>query len=1725
MSYDNKAEFTEFATPKLKVADKGLEVSSVDLLSDDIKTKLQNGEDISVTGLPPCHINFDNLGKLDFSLDLLSPQSMNLKIFNKINVLSDIIRNINNKLIAMIMELQCCDMATTYNNNVIPIFESLLTDFVNNIIEIAKGLSHSQQVFNIILCAVKPVYGNPWLGSGGTDWLSPMYSYLNGFDDIYNWIMDGTILDIIINPISSFSESIDSCSGGLPVTITYDDIAASQENISGEFNTSKKVLEDYFAATSKAANSHQDVLNNDKAFQEYELFKKEQQLLIIKVSRARTQVSIIKADKRLKETEELDKIEVDEELNPDQLKVAIDQLESAELELLTLNTKNKKFIKIDADVRIANTSSNKIELDIASDTMINSELSLSILQKITKDKHDPSCSCLTAIMGLGLYKPPEYVTVSTYSDVVNKLVDRIHTIDKDKYNEAISKLGDGDIVESAKLSNLYISLDNLAEKYSKSNKSNKSIDRDNMKTFEILIDDLSYDDVNMDYNFIDKTGWREDNSINIPNINNIKASDIHLYVDSGREGDSPHLSSNINTIFELNDKRQKYLIDIRKLLSKAHSEKRYYDKVLNNYWNIINRHINKTITDIKSVIFSENSMIGFNFEATTVFSDELSVLNFEKTKLGVSYDIISFIKMYHDTTILTLPGTKIYDNLIEFPDMTFNGEMFSEVATMDLSIDIELWETSSKTVGQLEALIIRVENLIKLDNVVVEVVGTGVDTCGCDIICKLIQYIIDIILSAITNIAKHIINRILKAIMNEHIAFIIDTVLHFIKCGTMVTEFQDNIDTITNLAKGMIEDNKKPLTKMIDIKCDIDNQLSADEISAIVDNEIKLEEDVLDIIDDGIVTISDTTLAPPNPTYGEIVNVTPESNTIKLTGNLIVSGNEIEKGRNIPTIAIDCEISKGAIEIDYTDKSATLIVTFVPDSKIEDYEVNEIDLNPIKQDNLIDNIELDKKLEEINSLSDMMKDINSKLKDSVENDIYLEDPSCDTKDSYSSDSTLKLCDEENLEIYNIDIIKDDVVVDNSNLYGVLIKLNTNPHGFKEYNPDHKLADLDGYVIIPDGDSYYKYSIPDQYNEILPQYVATEVKEEYTGDDKADGDIDYNTEIYYNSYNGNKHTIVEQIIYEFKLEDDILYKYTKLTLDETITHYFRYFNLEFLIQFKNKVNRLDIRGISNVLGYEDNVIAYNIENYIGRYLNTANLFNMSSTDSTTYYISEQRIYELSQILLTENYMISNKLAVIDSVIEHKNSNDPDTCLLPEDKKELLINSDQILAGVNEIVENINNDNQILIEKLNKEKVNEEIITDPNIYKESMPFIVLNKENNILIQIIESKITLQFKESAIGSKPFIIDHKLVAGKQYTFSFTPVNEFSFTMQLIDYNGRIHNMTEGFNSTSNILYPSIIGANADYSRQFCGQIVDTKLVRDGSTVIDAVKISEYNDTSSNDSNILIDGGLASGGIIFNTANATKDLVLRTSLSPSLSNGMSSILNYNLSNVSSFGRYTIAYNMMSLKNSDELLEDNLYTNDLEKIPASEQTVNYYGTIKRSNFFQAIDGYLDGFFCKDNLIETSFTIGFWIYPKSEYIMNANKRIILSDDINQNYIYYDTITSRFIIDFYNETTVFIDHVLVKWTYVTFERFLYLGNYKLTIHQQDDIEKHVILNTSSNFMLMSMGAEYVWDTKKYENEFEGYIASISIFFKNITDKARIDMFNKQGFMVQGLLENLI
>ncbi len=1550
------------------------EQKAVDSLNKQLSSNL------NAVGLPSCHLNFSNLGNFDFSWSSLTPTPVDYKLFNKIERLSYLIKKINDLLISMIEEFKCCNVAETYNKTVIPIFEWLLKDFVNTLVSIAKNLMIGYQAVKAIECVTRPIPGNPWLKSGGYDWLNFIYSYIDGFESMFDWIMDGNVLDVLLNPIEDFYKKAASCSPS-------GSFVSNGENISTD--RLQQLLDSYNLIDKQKQNLDKKALSEKQ--NAYDKINNEIHSLMIQID-------------TLKTADQLAILNGKEPTNINQIKSFENQINTlttdpAYKEITTINNLNKK-----GDLTLQRKINNQV-------------LVQSTIDKLIVDENNPTCSCLFGILGLSGYNPPKFVTVHTKQDVISLLHNKVAYADKGKWQANVDRARKNDInnpIQANELNNIYISYNNIAEKYSKSN---STVDR-NLDIVNLF---TNYNTLDLEFAYTDYMGITKNNTFTIDAATAVSSEFNILYIDSGK---TTHKSTNILTIFELNQKR---LIEENALKEKSYTIKnnqRELEHKMESLWN-----------DARRAAISALNIENYHLKNDSTYNGLNNIILQQSIlrKLGTSFNIVSFIKEFDNSLIAGVDNLKLQ------------------------------WEADDFLYNQLKVMQTRLSDLIQIDNVVIKIVDTK-SLCGCDIICKLLQWALDIIISVVKAMIKAIEDKITKSVMNEHVKYIIDLIMYYAQCALDISKISKNIETIKNKSDALTQLNKQPLNKMTDYAyCNTQKNVSDITKTDKIDLSVGTPPDFA----------SKDTIIIPDPRFGVPGKVVDNNgNSIKYPGNTIINNGAItggmRVGRTIPEMILNCDTTTPNIILNLKPVDVfEIIIIFEPSNYINTALIEETpqviyDAAPTVTDSngVVQNVKNDI-IPKVNRLSEVMKAAQATISAVQDAPIYIKtDCSTDT-------ALLKLCSTANLKIDFIQIIQNDIVVTDSSL-GVISPEKTvlSNDTLYEYYPESNLADSNGLVKMVTGDRYYTYTIRDVITTINTPVIVTSTVDVPAGTDQTPHS---STNLSSNFNNFIKYNTETKTDITFNTVGGVLQKTTVITT--TVTEYdaFRYPNLEFLIRYKNLVNHLDVRLILDVVndltGSTDSAEPYIASSYNGRYLNFVELGKLDSSNKT-FIISEKRLLFLSSQLLTDNYLITDPRAVANKVKNTAPSND---CLLPEP-------SNKDASKIKSIIQNIDLSNNKLTSDITSALVDIPSYTTTNSttknkissFKTSIPLLVLNTEYDVVVQIVNKKIYFQFKtNSLLNSDPYIIDCELIPGEQYAFSFKS-NNLLFDLSLITPDKKKYSVN-GINTSGAVLLPSVVGGNTTGTSSFCGKIIDIILSKTGNYT-DDYYVKSMMSYVPRTAGILFDFKVSNGNKVFNTITQAGSTFV--------------------------------------KNNNMLVSQDSVT------AQSMQKATFYGNIKSNAYYQVLDGMMDNFFCKENLVGKNFTISFWLWNKGNLL---GRHMIISDDINHNYIYWDNTNSRLVVSI-GDTEDYIYFTFDKWCLIQLSHNLFTNKYVLSVNL--GVKKTKIIIDPIQFHFMSLLAEYDYNSKQYINKFDGLIGAVTIYNYAINDSEYNTLYNEQRFLMRGM-----
>jgi len=1585
-------------------------------------------------GLPPCNISFGNINALDLDMFNVEATPVNMKLFNKIGTFENYVRRINDKFITLIEAFNCCQLADKYNSTIKNSLEDTIKGFAKSLVSFAEEASKEYLRYKVVLCAVRPVPGNPWLKTGGIDFLSYIYSFLNGLEDFADWLMDGSIMDVLNDPLKNFLKKLETCT---PV-----------------IDKEKKLYEIYLkTALQEVSKNNLVVLSNNNIddnmvaniYSDKNIAVRDYSIALNNIKTIKSQMSQILLENP---DENVD------DLLEDLLMYEEDQY-NAETKLLDLNEKID-LITLDSDVSYSQFQKN--------DNKVSNEL---LIQKniefANNEFNKPSCSCLLSILGATNITDSKDITISTQDDFDKLLKNKIPWFKKNDWVKILNDMTSYNYEYNNDLENefqsLYISSIEsflLDEKLPSSflNTSN----RNKLQELDIFNKNLDkLEDLNFIYfapnpvvsDYIDDIEYKDTfDNINILNSN----FDLNYFKD---------FASNDNTgikgVIDRNDIRKNYISNLEQLKLKLNLginkiESIYREEFYNlrkqlliivNEYNVVDR-VNNLELNTNSINTFKDNLID-QFEAQRLLNE-----------LGNTFDVRKF---------LNFKNTNTYELNINVQTYVWEPNINMDIPNNNYPLsDTLLWYQSQVNLSIINASIIRLQDIIKMDNYVVEIIGDLDDVCDCGLICRLIQALVDIIISSINNILQSLVKLLIQSIMNEKLSYILKFILSKYKCYLDFKATEDNLEKIKLKAKQLNQKFDIPFNEATDpLYCDQDNYFND------IDNaEIKMVNQNNNP--------NDLTQSIPMPSFGVIDNNDPFLNQNKLYFSDDVLKRTGFENANIPLLNMECINNNNPyIYCDIKDienlNTYEMIIMFKPGDYINtDDEI----ITTISQENkdinnnetLNDSLLIKEKTEKaIKSLEDILQQAKDRVESIQNMELYIDN------DCSSEDKFLKLCSKDNLEVNTLQILDGNFPITNNSKGTISQKQFVNyDEEFITFFPEHKDSDIYGFVKLESGSAYFKYTTPPL--EILPERIT--VSETVIEDSPyVENSVETDIKTLYIDYKTDTITTITEIIYD----EETKTKKIIITTKHNETYLFREANFEMLAKYKNKVNELNIRVIMDIINFEkfeESPIPYD-ENYIGRYPEYIDLGFVETGDSVSYYISEERLLLLAKSTLRSNFMLPS--TIVDDALdaqqdlEDKQKLGTDECLLPNITQEKInkieSNINETLksaADIEDMAKKISDNNMIDIE------IQEEIKQVLNDLKRSLMFVMLNSDLGIAVQVINKKIYLQLPVDSLSVNSYIeLDHILQPQDIYMLVIS-VQQNSITLKLLTEDKLMYEKTL-LNIDNYRIKPEYIAGMPDKFeslpgfKTFCGlELID---------------------------------------VIFSNYNLSDKYYKRT------------IMNYVPRNAMVLFDYSDKNNS-KIKNSITKVDDKIIINATSK---ENQYVSGYGLVLDGIYYQAYRGYMDGFFCKDNLTNISFTLMLWFKP-DENLEGYNYNII-SDDILKNYIYYNAHDQSINIDFIGSTK---KKLLLRdndWQCIIMYHDKYTKKYIFELTSRDyNIRTTESLYHNTHFNLMSVGAQYDTGSKQYINKFEGLFGPISIFLNDIDIDNKIEICKRQYIQIKGL-----
>lgn len=193
----------------------------------------------------------------------------------------------------------------------------------------------------------------------------------------------------------------------------------------------------------------------------------------------------------------------------------------------------------------------------------------------------------------------------------------------------------------------------------------------------------------------------------------------------------------------------------------------------------------------------------------------------------------------------------------------------------------------------------------------------------------------------------------------------------------------------------------------------------------------------------------------------------------------------------------------------------------------------------------------------------------------------------------------------------------------------------------------------------------------------------------------------------------------------------------------------------------------------------------------------------------------------------------------------------------------------------------------------------------------------------------------------------------------------------------------------------------------------------------------------------------------------------------------------------------------------------------------------YYEPRKSGNYTFPNHAIIDDMFCKNKFTNTSFGISLFFKRNSFMHMEYNnpdysitRQVIVSDVINNNFVYYDERNMFLVINFHGFVSkIFVNFVPGMWYQLTLrydfekQKFITRINYKnlrdtarydflkvsttRTIKGEMDLDKDIGKAATKNFQLNSLYAEYSFSNRWYLNPFDTLCGPIVLYDSYLED----------------------
>lgn len=1635
-----------------------------------------------------CQITFGSLD-MNFNFFNLAFQKspLNFNLFDKFEKASNIVSDVNSTFIKMIEDLECCELAKNYNKNILPLFMWFIGDsgdsyghpaqydssrknsgFLPILIEVAEGLMKAYEPVKTLTCIVRPVPGNPWMKAGGTDFLKPIYNVMSELDFVMKTLLNGEYLDILIEPMKHFRDQVIQCNGKnrrklqmLDASNLMTEEAIHQRDyiakITSDYATKLELTstkppersERYFEVKNEIEDYTQNKIKWGVQISQYngeleniELDKTKNLKDFDYYSNQKQEILTSLTDLEIKGGEPYDKarnelIWVQNQINS--LDASFNDLIDEEkrlknlIEELTIKLSDEEYKRLINELEVEDELY-QIQLRAYNDykafsaKALNTYKDCSLMTKaLAGARTENSCNCLLSLLNI-FVALPEYAQIKTDSDIDLKLVGRLPFSEADKY-----KQNDYTLISRSNLSEKFPGVPTLLYPGALWRNDTTGVSPSTKMTDTLFASDF--------YNKIDAASTLQEAISLSTTLLTYKqqAANKKLKIDL-------ELSNELDLIIEelksLKIKKMEELIKIGTIAESIESIAFVLD------------YTNQTFNPI-----------GTDNSGNTIYSNSINKQVQLKQDLAVIEDLLSLPTVDYITTNIS----KISNDF----DISLDQEnklLALDKQSKDLDKNINDWES-----------------LIKLNTRVVTILSKDNVPCDCNIICRLIQYVVDAIINAVKDMFNRLVDMILNSVMTKEMAYILKFVRAKLQCLIDVLAIPENIKLISERAKNLIEDMQMKLQYATEPEFCLNTQdtdITGNSVIPVNTTTIKnIQKPLINYNIDGPGygeqyfnsngVDSTTSGAYPYPsTSGTVypIDITTVNNN-KLIIKNVIPGQQYQF-RNIPTLFFDCNIPDPSLRPVFdivTDQvpniwscyfsfslTAEKLNNFTNhvvyeqlttgEQKIKDLVIQELNTDITPSINLWSDIDVQSVIEAAKEAAKTT--IPDQFKQKVQE--------C-TTDTVLVDTGISTCGYHHLEFVSAELL--------------------NPLVNNQYvNFTKNTTDIE--ISLKNDESRFNVPIKVKVKKIL--------------EDPAN-------HLVFDEYNPEQVSVILLIdLYSSGPIDLSKGVYDKKPEFDANLFYGRYPYLE--------------------IGYKDSSDGYYhlLDDVITPIIDYATLLNLC----------DKALIKRKAIDAANYQPTSEQIAKRKEIIQDRWEQNP--CYLPNEARDAIENNKD---AVNNIIKPLLLD---FADKL-KEKT-EWIITQTPVIDNTMvqqitnstqktieygiPLLELDRDKKICVQIIQVKTT----ENGIDVyKPMVnisnfnflsdllnindnnnIPAIIMPNTVYFISITfDGSKYQFT--LIDENKVKYTLTK-LKTTSNALFPTRFGRMTNQElvdQTFCGTLFDLGIAN---TVINPELYYKYSLLNFNPhSEIFIDFETN----IHNNFYSSSDLPMTQLNGVSFTPEVRSYLEQTY--LKEYGQVKIPYYIY-----------NKYI--------SAQPMNVNLVVESNRFKNSLkESFITNFFCKESIKNKSFTLSFWFKRLSnEFIpVTPSRMVMVSDTKYFNNFYYDESSVEFVIELNDKNQIiripkFLQIGVWNNLIIKFDHLLNRLNVYITNENENMINQIYVgtLDHQFDFNLISMLAEFDYTIKDFTNFFPCLFGNLIVDTKVLSDQILNESFPLQKLAFKGL-----